>query len=65
MENNSSFVVKTHISSLKCQNYSTNVIVITEWCVLQTIEHINATIFGLENPGHDNELVIYYTGLSK
>ena len=26
--------------------------------VLQTIEHINAAIFGLENPGHNNELVV-------
>ena len=58
MENNF-FVVKKHISSLKCENYSTNVIVITEWCALQTIEPINATIFGLENPGHNNELVVY------
>ena len=31
---------------------------------LQTIEPINKTIFGLENPGHNNELVVY-TELSK
>ena len=54
-----------HISSYKNVKTTAQTLLLLQNDVhLQTIEPINATMFGLENPGHNNELVVY-TGLSK
>ena len=57
MENNF-FVVKRIFRVKNVKTTAQMLLLLQNDVHLQTIEPINATIFGLENSGHNNELVV-------